>query len=425
MASRFDPNRRPSSDHDWMHLEWELSSLFSGAPVNEEDLFAGRNTEVRRILEAVFDRSRHVVLYGERGVGKTSIANVFWRRFGHDLQTIVAARVQADPSDNFSSLWNKAVSEIVSVSKQMGQYELTPLDDTLSMENPDIVRREFQKCKLNALPVIIIDEFDKLTDADARLLTANVIKYLYDYSVNVTVIIVGVAEDIVQLISDHASVDRALTQIRLNRMSDAELNEIIEKRLSKTPMKIGGDARWTIIKLSRGLPYFTQMLGKYSAMRAAQSHKLSISVEHVESAMDDFILDSEQKLQESYRVATESNQTDNLFKHVLLACALARTDPSGFFTPTDVIEPLSAIVGQRKTHAHFQRHLSEFISTGKGQILTRRGGERQYRFRFSDPMMQPYVIIRGIQGGLIDAKSRKSLLEQEQPELPLNPHRAI
>lgn len=410
---------RPKTEDDWIHLEWDLTSLFSGAPVNEEDLFAGRNTEVRRILEALFDRSRHVVLYGERGVGKTSIANVFWQRFNRDLQTVIAARVQADPSDTFSSLWNKAIEELVSVARQIGKYELTPLDNTISMENPDHVRRELQKCNSNAIPVLIIDEFDKLEDAEARMLTANVIKYLYDYSVNVTVILVGVAEDIVQLIADHESIDRALTQIKLNRMSDAELKELIEKRLSKTPMRISGDACWTIIKLSRGLPYFTQMLGKYSAMRAAQSQKLTISVQHVEQAMDDFILDSEQKLQEAYRKATDSNQTDNLFRQVLLACALAQTDHSGFFSPTDVIEPLAAIVGQRKTHAHFQRHLSEFISATRGQVLTRRGSERQYRFRFSDPMMQPYVIIRGIQDRLIDPESRKRLLEQEQLGLPI------
>lgn len=404
---------------DWTALEWDLSSLFSGAPVNEDDLFAGRATEVRRILDALFERSRHVVLYGERGVGKTSIANVFWRRFNADLKTVIAARVQADPSDTFASLWNKAIYEIVSVSQQIGKHELVPLDVTVSMDTPDHVRRELQKCRPNAIPIIIIDEFDKLGDNNARLLMANTIKSLYDYSVNVTVIIVGVAEDIVQLIADHSSIDRALTQIKLNRMSSSELNEVIDKRLGRTSMRIDGDARWTIVKLSNGLPYFTQMLGKYSAVRAARRESLKIKTDHVDAAIEDFILDSEGRMQEAYRIATSSNQTDNLFKQVLLSCALAKTDGSGFFSPTDIIEPLSAITKQKKTHAHFQRHLTEFISVPRGEILTRRGGERQYRFRFSDPMMQPYVIIRGIQDKLIDSESRKRLLEREQPELPI------
>jgi hypothetical protein len=34
-------------------------------------------------------------------------------------------------------------------------------------------------------------------------------------------------------------------------------------------------------------------------------------------------------------------------------------------------------------------------------VLIRRGKERAYKFRFRDPMMQPYVIMRGIDEGII------------------------
>lgn len=419
MPINVSADMRPQTDSDWMHLEWEIARLFSGAPVQEEDLFAGRRAEVRRILEAVFERSRHVVLYGERGVGKTSIANVFWRQYNKSLQTVIAARVQADPSDTFASLWAKVFDEFVAVAKSLGRYDMAPLNDSLEIISPDTVRREFQKCQANALPIVIIDEYDKLSNIEARLLTANVIKYLYDYSVNVTVILVGVAEDVSSLIADHESIDRALTQIKLIRMSDGELNEVINTRLSKTPMKLSGDARWTIVTLSRGLPYFTQMLGKHAATHAARSKKLNISVSDVERSMELFIKDSEQKLQSAYILATDSNQKESLFREVLLACALAKTGDEGFFTPSDVIDPLAAILGKKVTHAHFRRHLSEFISENRGSILSRKGSPRQLRYRFNDPMMQPYVIIRGINDGTIDQNSRKRLLEQEQPVLPM------
>lgn len=419
MAIQASPDRKPANEQDWLSLEWELARLFSGAPVQEESLFAGREPEVRRILEAVFERSRHVVLYGERGVGKTSIANMFWRRYNQTLQTVIAARVQADPSDTFASLWAKVFDEFVSVARSIGRYDLVPVDDGLEIISPDQVRREFQKCKPNSIPIIIIDEFDKLVDRDARLLTANVIKYLYDYSVNVTVILVGVAEDISALIADHASIDRAISQIKLNRMSDTELNAVINSRLAQTPMKLSGDARWTIVTLSRGLPYFTQMLAKHASTHAARCKKVNIGLPDVDVSMELFIQDSEEQLRNAYNSAIDSNQKGHLFKEVLLACALAKTGEAGFFTPTDVIEPFNAIAGKKKTHAHFQRHLSEFVSNNRGQILTRRGLPRQFRYRFTDPMMQPYVIIRGINEKTIDPSSRKRLLEQEQPLLPI------
>src|SRR5688572_20211303 len=74
------PMSKRMSEDDWVALEWEVRQLFDGAPIDEEDLFAGRQTEVHRMLESVLERSKHVVLYGEKGVGKTSLSNVFWKR---------------------------------------------------------------------------------------------------------------------------------------------------------------------------------------------------------------------------------------------------------------------------------------------------------------------------------------------------------
>jgi Cdc6-like AAA superfamily ATPase len=411
---------KPRSEKDWLILEWELSRLFSGAPVAEEELFAGRTAEVRRMLEAVLDRAKHVVLFGERGVGKTSIANVFWRRYNVALQTVIAARVQADPADSFSSLWIKALEELREVAIQTGRSELVPLNVAYEQITPSIIRRELQKCRPNAIPIIIIDEFDKLRDESARELTAHVIKDLYDNAatINTTIIIVGVAEDIRELVEDHASLRRALVEVKMERMKSPELNEVLDKRLRLTPTKISGDARWTTVTLSRGLPYYVQMLGKYASVHAVSRKSLRIDAYDLEHAMDRFIEDSGQSFQDDYKEATHSNQADNLFREVLLSCALAQTDEAGFFTPTSVIEPLNAILHQRRRHAHFDRHLREFIAEKRGNILIRRGDERQYRYRFNDPMMQPYVIIKGIRDEMINDEIKKTLLYREEPFLP-------
>src|SRR6185312_2659673 len=121
---------------------------------------------------------------------------------------------------------------------------------------------------------------------------------------------------------------------------------------------------------------------------------------------------------EAYREATRSNQ-DNNFQQSLLACALAHTDDEGFFTANDVVEPYSAIMKEKKRHAHFEKHLRRFSSDEGGNILIKRGGDRQQTFRFSDPMMQPYVIIRGIQSKMIPDSARTVLLKREQRELPI------
>ena len=72
-----------------------------------------------------------------------------------------------------------------------------------------------------------------------------------------------------------------------------------------------------------------------------------------------------------------------------------------------------------KRIAHFEKHLRRFCCEEGGNILITRGGNRKQKFRFKDPMMQPYVIIRGIQSGMIDKAAKEVLLKTEQRSLPI------
>lgn len=405
--------KKPKTTDDWIMLQFDISMLFDGAPIDEEDLFAGRLEEVSRILRAVMEKSKHVVLFGERGVGKTSLSNVFWKRFSKTLRSFIVARVQAGPADTFSSLWIRALEELKASGISSGKAEYVPFKTDYDEVSPSIVRRELQKCGVNALPIIIIDEYSEILDEDTKILTANLIKEFYDYAITTTVILVGVAENIGQLIEDHSSIVRALVQISLSRMSDSELKEIIIKRTNRTVMRFSGDAIWTVVTLSRGLPYFTQTLSKHAALHAIENKRLNVTNKDVEASMGRFIKDTESSFRGDYRNATRSNQA-NFFQQSLLACALAGTDDEGFFTANDVVEPYSAIMKERKRIAHFEKHLRRFSSDEGGNILIKRGGDRQQTFRFSDPMMQPYIIIRGIQNEMIDPSARANLLQREQ-----------
>ena len=55
--------------------------------------------------------------------------------------------------------------------------------------------------------------------------------------------------------------------------------------------------------------------------------------------------------------------------------------------------------------------------TSKRQILQRTGGARNYRFRFRDPAMQPYVIMRGIRDNLIEETMKQALCSPDQADL--------
>jgi hypothetical protein len=94
---------------------------------------------------------------------------------------------------------------------------------------------------------------------------------------------------------------------------------------------------------------------------------------------------------------------------VLLACALARTDPFGYFIATAVREPLSLIMRKKYDVPGFIKHLKQFSDPQRGCILTATGAIRKRRYRFANPLMQPYVVMHG----LIDKRIDRVTVERE------------
>jgi ABC-type branched-subunit amino acid transport system ATPase component len=88
-----------------------------GAPISERELFIGRTEQVEKVTDAVYQRGYHAIVYGERGVGKTSLANVICT-FLANRQAFVISRTNCDISDTYSSLWAKAFKDIEVAKRQ-------------------------------------------------------------------------------------------------------------------------------------------------------------------------------------------------------------------------------------------------------------------------------------------------------------------
>lgn len=104
-----------------------------------------------------------------------------------------------------------------------------------------------------------------------------------------------------------------------------------------------------------------------------------------------------------YHEATRSGRKDALFDQVILACAMAPKDELSYFQPADIAAPMSSIMGKPYGIPSFAKHLNAFCDKGRGKILERTGVTRRYRYRFTDPLMEPYVVMRGLKTGLVSS----------------------
>jgi energy-coupling factor transporter ATP-binding protein EcfA2 len=380
----------PREPTDWDVLWYEVGTVFSpGAPIDEQELFAGRANQIRDLISAVFQRGQHAIIFGERGVGKTSLANTF-TGFMHDPRSkVVAMRVNCDGTDSFATLWRKALADL-------------DISETLAARpTPDDVRRALREVAAVNTLIVVLDEFDRLKDKSTTTLIADTIKGLSDHSVPATIVLVGVADSVSGLLAEHASVGRALVEIPMPRMTEDELNEVIEKRLSRLGMRIQRVAQGEITSLSQGLPHYTHLLTMNAAQAAVEAKTKVILPAHVDAAISRCIEKAQQSTRDAYYKATTSPRKDNLFQEVLLSCALAETDDLGFFTATSVASPMSGIMKRRYEIPSFAQHLRDFCSEARGPVLERRGTKRRYRYRFCDPLMQPYVMLRGMKAEMI------------------------
>lgn len=358
-----------------------------GAPIDDLELFAGRIPQAQDVVNAAAQKGQHVGLYGERGVGKTSLANILSHLFqATDLPSFRPAKVNCQTDDDFSSLWRNIVREL-GVQLEGDQHAVSP----------DDVR--YTLAPLQPPALIVIDELDRLEDDDALTLLADTIKALSDHAVASTLVLVGVAQSIGDLIGEHESISRALVKVHMPRMLLAELRELLEKGCERAGITATDEAVDHITILSRGLPHFTHLLGLHAGQRVVADDRTEITLADVIAAIP--VAVDKHVVESDYLKATHSPHADNLYPQVLLACALARQDQFGFFTPGAVRDPLEVIAGRRLDIPAFARHLNQFLTPERGAVLLRDGAPRRYVYRFRDPIMQAYVILNALARGLI------------------------
>ena len=168
-GTTMDQSWEISADADRPRLMTRIKVLFSPAtPIHKAQHFSGRAVQVQHLIDAILEQGRHAILFGERGVGKTSLTNVFNEIIGSDEVDLFPIRKQTSPGDTFTQLWRKVFRDIKIEKKRDEMYGREEVDRYSAADlydgeiEPDDVIRELTRANTKKWPVIIFDEFDKL-----------------------------------------------------------------------------------------------------------------------------------------------------------------------------------------------------------------------------------------------------------------------
>src|SRR5687768_8703545 len=103
----------PLTREEQIEKRLDAAQVFTpSAPIQQDALFAGRKAQINRVIDVIGQRGQHAILFGERGVGKTSLANVLTPLLRGARNTIIAPHITCNSGDTFSTVWKKALSHV-------------------------------------------------------------------------------------------------------------------------------------------------------------------------------------------------------------------------------------------------------------------------------------------------------------------------
>jgi len=368
-------------------------------PKHWSRLFTGRYDEMERIIAAIEEKRAHVVIFGERGRGKTSLANVvteiasdagylvlrcacstdltfeemfrgFLRRLPRRLLYTAtrAARGSAPDVDNFEQLLPPG---------NFGATELTEVMRRLS----------------NGHAILVIDEFDRIGDEKLKGKLAEAIKNLSDVSARVTLLIVGVAQTIEELIGNHPSIERNVVSIHLPLMSPKDIENVIRAGEVVSGVRFNDAVRAAIVRLSKGLPYYAQLLSLHAARHAVGRGVVWVERVDLEDAIDRTISEADHILGGIYERATGGGDGTTM-KDAVFAAADCEHDEYGRFSAADATKVLVSPDGTGMHILTLQRALSMLATRDGGAILQKIDTDTGLRYQFANQTMRQYVLVR-------------------------------
>ena len=99
----------PLADDIANRMSIDLGNIITPATaVTDKDIFCGRMTQVEQVCDAINQVGLHAIVYGERGVGKTSLAKFLASNLSAPGRTLIAPHVNCDSGDDFVSVWRKS-----------------------------------------------------------------------------------------------------------------------------------------------------------------------------------------------------------------------------------------------------------------------------------------------------------------------------
>ncbi|MFY0668610.1 MAG: AAA family ATPase [Alteromonas stellipolaris] len=379
----------------------EVFTPFS--PVKRSDLLSGREREISQVLSIINTPGQHALIYGDRGIGKSSVANIISEMMRESFDRAVYVK-KCSSLDTFKNIVEKALLQLGFNANSSESIEETHenkgakagiagfganLQSSKKISNKVDYDTLFNSpsrvadCLINKEALLVIDEADLLQNETTKIKLAEFIKYLSDLNSKLKVLIVGIGHTGNEMVSHHPSIERCLSEVHLPPISLLELRNIITTGCKEIEIDFNNDVIDDIVDISCGYPHFVHLIALKCAEDAFLSGTKNVDEDTLPRALKLAVENSEGGLRRTYEVAVKLNNC--ISRKVLLAASLCH---SRGFLVSELCEMTNEAIDKDISKASIRSVVSRWINDESLNMLSR--VERGH-YRFTDPRMMSFI----------------------------------
>jgi hypothetical protein len=383
-------------------------------PVDSVELLQGREKELRTIEHALYQEGSHIFIYGDRGVGKSSLAQTAAGTYQSsksaplkvgctDDTTFLGAMTEIarkafDPSDPHQ------VTTKTEVNLKLFRYERTKSRNK-ELETGRVESRERALDLMrdirdvHPMPVIVIDEFDAIQDMKERETFAKFLKMMADAHIWIPFIFSGIASSLDALLGGHGSSYRQIEAVYLDRLSWDARWDIFKNALNAFGIKYHEDIPYRIAGISDGFPYYVHLVTAKLlwAVFEAEEEQTSVGLEQYLAGVAEAANSIAPHLKVAYEKATERPSGEEF--HYVIWGAAATADLRR--TISEMYESYCDVIVQARRHLKdeaivlldrpaFGRRLNCLSRPAYGPLLKRANNRRGW-YEFAENMIRGYA----------------------------------
>jgi hypothetical protein len=391
--------------------------LSATSPIQSQEHLFGRNKQLQLVEQALCAPGRSIFIYGDRGVGKSSLAQTVaysQQAAKHDPIIIVCT-----PHSTFAGLMADSITALQG-RKQTGSTTIHSVKLGWKGVGLDLSRtrqKEGQQIELtwdlnsivaallqvaaernNEDTVVVIDEFDRISSDIERGHFADFIKQIGDQRIPIKFVFCGVSESMQKLLGAHGSCYRYLEGIELRGLGYDARYEIIDAAAKALGVIVDDRPRHRIAAISDGFPYYVHRMCEHLFWQMFNDDVLCTvpTTDHYRRAVAESVIGIEQQLKLSYEQAVMKDAPD--YEQVLWAIAdhadLTRNTESIY----DSFVHLFGTAGDEGTldRQTVVSRLNALTKKSSGCILV---NARRGWYQFRENIMRGYVRLRAEEQG--------------------------